>query len=364
MKKIMTLLAITAGSILNSHADIGLLGSITYTNHNFIAGPSDASFPLGGEADVTITVENTNTGIVANSVWVYLKFPLQQFWQPHHVVSIPAGFALVDSLNSGNETILVFENISDLPTPVGLPNVYNFVVRGVAVGTSAGYAGTGIFQGNFANMEYANGVMLPGVSIQPTSISPGLTKNAEVLNVPLPVTLLDFTASKKDRTSLLSWATASEKNNLGFEIERSSDGKTFGNIGFQKSLAVDGNSQEKLSYSFTDLVPRSGANYYRLKQTDRDGAFTYSNVVMLNFDNNGDVNLAVYPNPASEEVKVTADDLKNIRIYDGLGRAIQAPVLFNNGGGTVQTQGLASGIYSLHIETATSTERVKVVIQH
>jgi hypothetical protein len=114
---------------------------------------------------------------------------------------------------------------------------------------------------------------------------------------PLPVTLTTFTGIAKAGDALLSWTTASEINNKGFDVERSVDGRSFEFAGFVKGA---GNSTTKLSYNLTDAKAFAKANsnvlYYRLKQADMNGKFTYSNVVRIqNTEKAGAV--SVYPNP-------------------------------------------------------------------
>jgi hypothetical protein len=91
--------------------------------------------------------------------------------------------------------------------------------------------------------------------------------------VPLPIELLSFQAVSIEPFITLSWQTASETNNDFFSIERSADAVNFEEIA-QKPGA--GNSKAVLNYSFTDTNPLDGVNYYRLKQTDLDGTFSYS----------------------------------------------------------------------------------------
>jgi hypothetical protein len=98
---------------------------------------------------------------------------------------------------------------------------------------------------------------------------------------PLPVTLIYFNGKIDERHALLSWATASEHNSEGFEIERSSDGIHYEKIGYIKAAL---NSFETRSYSFTDIEfeNQSGSVvYYRLKKMDIDGAFSYSKIIGL-----------------------------------------------------------------------------------
>ena len=101
----------------------------------------------------------------------------------------------------------------------------------------------------------------------------------------LPVNWVSFTAQKTGASSaLLKWSTANEFNNRQFEIERSSDGTTFTRIGTVPSGINKGQVQE---YSFADNRVPKGVNYFRIRQVDNDGKFTYSKQVKLVFDRNG-----------------------------------------------------------------------------
>ena len=86
----------------------------------------------------------------------------------------------------------------------------------------------------------------------------------------LPVELSSFTASENAGKSQLEWTTLTETNNRGFQVERSANGSEWMKIGFVFSKASEGNSTQKLQYSYTDNNPLHGDNYYRLKQYDLD----------------------------------------------------------------------------------------------
>ncbi|MFL5728206.1 MAG: T9SS type A sorting domain-containing protein, partial [Cytophagaceae bacterium] len=94
-------------------------------------------------------------------------------------------------------------------------------------------------------------------------------------NAPLPVTLVSFEVSRSGDQALLEWATSSELNNKEFEIEKSTDGIHFISIG---TIAGHGNSQTPQNYTYLDPVSTetSGIVYYRIKQIDVNGKYTYS----------------------------------------------------------------------------------------
>lgn len=97
----------------------------------------------------------------------------------------------------------------------------------------------------------------------------------------LPSEVVKFNAKFKNGIVLLKWKTESEVNNDYFTVERSSDGDTFQKL-FNKLGA--GNSTTNKNYKMTDDFPLEGPNYYRLKQTDFDGTYTYSNVEFININ--------------------------------------------------------------------------------
>lgn len=122
--------------------------------------------------------------------------------------------------------------------------------------------------------------------------------------VVLPVELIYVQASLVDHDILIEWATASERDNDFFTIERSFNLQNFEAIG---TVQGAGDSNETREYRFSDTNPYVGVSYYRIKQTDFDGAFTYSSVLRVEtaFLNDQPVSLDVYPVPSLLEEGVT-----------------------------------------------------------
>ncbi|MCW5904230.1 MAG: T9SS type A sorting domain-containing protein [Chitinophagaceae bacterium] len=121
----------------------------------------------------------------------------------------------------------------------------------------------------------------------------------------VPVTYSSFTGRKEGNTNLLEWTTATEANNLGFELQRSADGRSYSKLDFISSKADNGNSNIALSYTYNDNKPLASNNYYRLKQMDKDGRVNYSNVVLLKGEKATQVSITgVYPNPTRNTLSV------------------------------------------------------------
>ncbi|MBX0333188.1 T9SS type A sorting domain-containing protein [Pontibacter sp. HSC-14F20] len=124
--------------------------------------------------------------------------------------------------------------------------------------------------------------------------------------VPLPVELLYFNATKRGNDVVLDWATASELDNKGFEVQVSSDAKNFRALGFVESK-VNTTSLKQL-YTFVDKENgKQGVRYYRLKQVDLDGKFEIFNVKAVHFDEVSVNKVKAYPNPFHSEVELSID---------------------------------------------------------
>jgi hypothetical protein len=139
----------------------------------------------------------------------------------------------------------------------------------------------------------------------------------------LPIETTTFNAKTSKNTTLLSWATASERNNAQFLIERSTDASSFSEIGH---VTGSGNSDIQQNYVFTDYTPATGINFYRLKQVDFDGHFSYSPVVSVSFGGTKDIRLS--PMPVSEHVRVTLSESSKTdglwQVFDFSGRLMQS----------------------------------------
>ena len=137
----------------------------------------------------------------------------------------------------------------------------------------------------------------------------------------LPIELLSFDAIKAGSTAIVSWVTLIELDNDYYEVERSDDDKDFRVIG---KVAGAGTDYNKNNYSYVDERPMSGINYYRLKQVDYDGGYSYSRVKSLYFEESGR-ELSLYPNPAREEIELVTGKKSSkvhLRILDVKGQEV------------------------------------------
>ena len=123
---------------------------------------------------------------------------------------------------------------------------------------------------------------------------------------PLPIELIDFNAFENDGIIYIDWATVSEINNDYFTIERSKDGSDFE---FIDEVLGAGTSNELRTYGILDEDPYYGISYYRLKQTDFDGKFEYSDLVSVNVLR--ELHFTVNPNPACDKLEMTFGSLSD-----------------------------------------------------
>lgn len=185
----------------------------------------------------------------------------------------------------------------------------------------------------------------------------------------LPVTLLNFDARRLTKVKVeVKWQTQTEINNLGFDVERRLDGEpAFAKIGFAPSKAPDGNSTITLDYNFTDANGYAGVSYYRLRQVDKDGRFTYTHIKAVKGMGETQVSVLLYPNPNYGQFTIRLDGAKgsfDARIMDESGKLVKQLKLVNSN--NVSISGLSAGTYIIHISDVfgqgeSFTEKVMVI---
>ena len=194
-----------------------------------------------------------------------------------------------------------------------------------------------------------------------------LTITFTVVNAPLPVTLTDFTAAAGAPGEVqLRWHTAGEKNNQGFEVQRSADGRAFATVG---RVAGHGSTSARQAYRYDDqALPAGPASfYYRLRQVDTDGAASFSPVRFV---------AVAHERPAALQVfsPLTPGDLlryaysgpttgaDSFVLYSLTGQRLAQYPLAPTGAGTLPTAGLPSGVYVLHLLSQTGRFAHRVVV--
>jgi hypothetical protein len=229
---------------------------------------------------------------------------------------------------------------------------------------------------NFTATANTVGTSADGSSRSITVSISGLTHSSSTsftisqANQPLPVELNSFSASSSGSNVSLSWKTATEVNNYGFNVERKVETGDWTKVGFVQG---HGTSNSPKSYSFTDS-PTGGTKFqYRLKQMDTNGKYEYSNVLDVNIA--APVNYAVqqnYPNPFNPTTvisyQIPAAGNVSLKVFDVLGREVATLVdAYQNIGTYNQTfsadkLGLASGIYIYRLSSGSFSQIHKMIL--
>ncbi len=192
--------------------------------------------------------------------------------------------------------------------------------------------------------------------------------STDAVNSPLPIELVFFKGLLVDDAVRLLWETASELNNEFFTVERLNEGDVFDPIAVVKG---SGTVNETKTYQAFDYTPKEGRNYYRLKQTDFDGKISYSNMVMVDFKDEGEI-VNVYPNPTAQET-ITIE-LKQLRPGQQVPLQIRSMIGVQTFSSTFTTDSTGSikvriqvgqwprGLYLVQIGTSTPVQR-KIIIE-
>jgi Zn-dependent metalloprotease len=161
----------------------------------------------------------------------------------------------------------------------------------------------------------------------------------------VPVEISSFSGFQFGNTHILEWATASEINNAYFDIERSGNNLNFTSIG---KVTGHGTTKTSTSYTFTDVDPDSGINYYRLQQVDIDGKSSISPVISIQ---NYTDNIKISPNPAADQLFIFSDKTGEVQIYDALGRWFLKKSISGNGQDHIDISSLRSGVFYVQVTT-------------
>ena len=172
----------------------------------------------------------------------------------------------------------------------------------------------------------------------------------------LPVSLLDFTGTLQNKSILLRWKIATEKDLAKYVIERSPDGSGFLPI---NSVEPKNSGSFTRDYSIVDDQPFQGVNFYRLKMVDMDGKFTYSNIISVKI-NTGN-KLQIFPNPVQRILFVEATGVNEkalVQIVDAGGRKMKEMKVSLTGqtSFSIDVSSLPGGFYSLLIRKNGKTE--------
>jgi hypothetical protein len=223
----------------------------------------------------------------------------------------------------GNTVVFTYNKTTGFNTSFGANNGFTYI--------------------DFASVNYAN------ININELQIQTGASANYIAIDnfvwgasVPLPVTLLSFTAQTREKAVSLDWLATKESNFNYYELERSADGKTFMN------MATIQANENLASYHYTDATPVNGYNYYRLNMAGKDGAYQYSSVVAVQI-NDAERIVKIYPNPVSDKLMIQISDPTSatLQIIDMTGRILRAIQVTTRG--VIDLNNVPAGIYQYRV---------------
>lgn len=185
--------------------------------------------------------------------------------------------------------------------------------------------------------------------------------------LPLPIELIGFTGECSNNKVVLKWATASEVNNNYFTIEKSNDGIVYYEIA---TINGAGNSTHTINYSYTDNAQNTGVVYYRLKQTDYNGACkTFKTISVAPCENLSGTVVNAYSNNYGGVV-VLIDEKNatnyNLKIFDAVGKLIKNESIYAQIGSNssiMDVSSLSSGVYFISVESASTRYTQKFIVR-
>jgi hypothetical protein len=236
----------------------------------------------------------------------------------------------------------------------GPPGVNNLGGQGGYGGGGGGYYGGGAAAiignaggGGGGSSWVATGALLsqPAYDVDSTATDGQLRITALTDAAPLPVQLTSFTATAQISAVALAWHTASEVNSDRFEVERSTDGATFNKLA---AVAAQGTTAASHTYAYLDARLPAGTTtlYYRLRQVDLDGTFSYSPVRSVRLAE-ASAGLSVFPNPSRGAATLTGATVQvPVQVFDAVGRAVYTTTTAADGTARLDLPaGLPGGVY-------------------
>ena len=295
--------------------------------------PSCTTIENVGTGNNWVTINSPGYGFANNTLeYAYNTTNPADAWFYTAGLNLTAGISYRLSFNYGNNSTAYVESMNvsygSNPSAASMTNLivdYPSITGGTTTSTPTASAtdfipaASGVYYIGFHAYSIANqyNLFVDDITVALTST--------------YPVSFTSFKGEKQGAKNLLTWTTASEQNNKGYELQRSSNGSEFSTIAFVQSKGSNGTSNSALTYNYADEKPLSANNYYRLKQVDFDGKSTLSNIVLIKGIKPTSIVLSsVYPNPAKNQLNVImsapANDKVSMVVTDIAGKIVIAAI--------------------------------------
>lgn len=224
------------------------------------------------------------------------------------------------------------------------------------------FAGTGntVAVTGLQNKTYHYRIFEYNGAAAPVYNTTDVVAGSAIVTSTLPVKLLHFTVREQNGKAMLQWATSQEVSSDHFAVERSVDGSNF--LQMQKITAA-GNSNHTVNYVYVDADAGKGTIYYRLKQVDNDGNFTYSSVVNITVKGESG-SISIYPNPVKDRFRLSlpANVSKGtLVVYDSRGGIVHRQEV--TGGQYVNASGWSGGTYYAVVQAKGKVYESRIVKQ-
>ena len=183
---------------------------------------------------------------------------------------------------------------------------------------------------------------------------------------PLAIELTSFTGFSDGTKNILKWNTSTELNNDYFAIERSWDGVVFEEL---EKIKGAGNSQLNINYTAYDSKVYSGLAYYRLKQTDFDGSYTYSSMIAISHSNKNLISAVIMPNPSGAgsvnlNYNANSESMAYLSIYSVTGQLVQyKPIMSSKGSNSIDLyiSEFSKGMYFFNLIVNDGLQKIKFI---
>lgn len=208
--------------------------------------------------------------------------------------------------------------------------------------------------GKISAVPISGSVYYANASESTIGTATGSFQYVETNSTILPVVIANFNAVKVAGKVNITWSTATELNSASFVLERSNDVSSFLTLTIISAIGSGANS-----YTAVDQSPINGTSFYRLKNVDKDGTFTYSSIVKIDFDGNS---MSVYPSPAHSYLNLNVTDASLFgtvaSIIDISGKNLMALVIAGNSQ-KLNVSTLLPGIYFIKMSNGSSLKFIK-----
>ncbi|MEM6345507.1 MAG: T9SS type A sorting domain-containing protein [Bacteroidota bacterium] len=264
--------------------------------------------------------------------------------------------AVTGYLNTSGHTVTVYQGLGVGGTNLGslssqsvtmvadgadfTATVFDFSSENINLTNGSDY--TFVVSGTVPLRYYTSDTYADGQLFFNGSFISGFDINFDIeLSAPLPVQWTSHPEVEQTGSmARITFAVAQQINNSHFEVEHSLDGTHYEAIG---QIAGDKNSSAEKTYTFDHPSPHDGNNYYRIKQVDFDGNYSYSNVTTVSFRTE---QINVYPNPVKDMLWLDAPEIGQVTIFNMLGHQLKSQSL-QRGSNQIDISDLPRGAYLL-----------------